>query len=158
MGVGFFDEAVDGGLEVGDGGEHAALEASACELGEEAFDGVEPGRRGWSEVERPARMLGQPFAHLGMLVGGIIVDDGVDILGSGDLRVDGAEEADELLVAMGLTSRRKPKPCIPSTRASPAGGERMEGLPTVKKLRAALPPRAPIEHAREWAVSYRPKY
>ena len=98
------------------------------------------------------------LAHLGMFVGGIIVDDGVDILGSGDLRVDGAEEADELLVAMGLTSRRKPKPCIPSTRASPAGGERMEGLPTVKKLRAALPPRAPIEHAREWAVSHRPKY
>ena len=36
--------------------------------------------------------------------------------------------------------------------------ERMEALPTVKKLRAALPPRAPIEHAREWAVSHRPKY
>src|SRR5215510_1531504 len=36
--------------------------------------------------------------------------------------------------------------------------ERMEGLPTVKKLRAALPPRAPIEHAREWATSHRPKY
>jgi glutathione S-transferase len=36
--------------------------------------------------------------------------------------------------------------------------ERMEGLSTVKKLRAALPARAPIEHAREWAVSHRPKY
>src|SRR5262245_41013645 len=36
--------------------------------------------------------------------------------------------------------------------------ERMEGLPAVKKLRASLPPRIPIEHAREWAVSHRPKY
>jgi glutathione S-transferase len=36
--------------------------------------------------------------------------------------------------------------------------DRMEALPTVKKLRAALPPRAPIEHAREWAISHRPKY
>ena len=36
--------------------------------------------------------------------------------------------------------------------------ERLEALPTVKKLRAALPPRAPIEHAREWAISHRPKY
>ena len=36
--------------------------------------------------------------------------------------------------------------------------ERMEALPTVNRLRAALPPRAPIEHAREWAVSHRPKY
>jgi glutathione S-transferase len=34
----------------------------------------------------------------------------------------------------------------------------MEALPTVRKLRAALPPRTPIEHAREWATSHRPKY
>jgi glutathione S-transferase len=36
--------------------------------------------------------------------------------------------------------------------------ERMEGLPAVKQLRSSLPPRAPIEHAREWALSHRPKY
>jgi glutathione S-transferase len=36
--------------------------------------------------------------------------------------------------------------------------ERMEALPSVRRLRAALPPRAPIEHARAWAVSHRPKY
>lgn len=36
--------------------------------------------------------------------------------------------------------------------------ERMEALPSVRKYRAALPPRSPIEHAREWAVSHRPKY
>lgn len=36
--------------------------------------------------------------------------------------------------------------------------ERMEDLPTTKKLRAILPPRAPILHAREWANSHRPKY
>jgi glutathione S-transferase len=36
--------------------------------------------------------------------------------------------------------------------------ETMEALPAVKKLRAALPPRAPIEHAREWAILHRPKY
>ena len=36
--------------------------------------------------------------------------------------------------------------------------ERMENLPTTKKLRASLPPREPIAHAREWAVAHRPKY
>lgn len=36
--------------------------------------------------------------------------------------------------------------------------ERMEGLPTTQKLRAILPPREPIQHAREWATSHRPKY
>ena len=30
--------------------------------------------------------------------------------------------------------------------------ERMENLPTTQKLRAALPPRGPILHAREWAI------
>jgi glutathione S-transferase len=36
--------------------------------------------------------------------------------------------------------------------------ERMEALPSVRKLRAVMPPRTPIEHAREWAISHRPKY
>ena len=36
--------------------------------------------------------------------------------------------------------------------------ETMEALPTVQSFRASLPPRGPIEHAREWAVSHRPKY
>jgi glutathione S-transferase len=36
--------------------------------------------------------------------------------------------------------------------------ERMESLPATQKLRAILPPRTPIEHAREWANSHRPKY
>jgi glutathione S-transferase len=36
--------------------------------------------------------------------------------------------------------------------------ERMENLPATRKLRAILPRRDPIEHAREWANSHRPKY
>ena len=36
--------------------------------------------------------------------------------------------------------------------------ERMENLPTTKKMRAGMPPREPIQHAREWAISHRPKY
>ncbi|UEM15870.1 glutathione S-transferase family protein [Bradyrhizobium barranii subsp. barranii] len=36
--------------------------------------------------------------------------------------------------------------------------ERMESLPTTQKLRAILPPRARIAHAREWAHSHRPRY
>ena len=36
--------------------------------------------------------------------------------------------------------------------------ERMEALPTTIRSRAALPPREPMPHAREWAISHRPKY
>jgi glutathione S-transferase len=36
--------------------------------------------------------------------------------------------------------------------------ERMEGLPAVQRLRRATADLPPIEHARKWAVSHRPKY
>lgn len=47
---------------------------------------------------------------------------------------------------------------LPKYPAVVAWNTRMEALPSVRKLRASLPPRTPIEHAREWAVSHRPKY
>ena len=69
IGVCLSDKAVDSDLEVNDRSEHAALETTARELGEEAFDRIEPGCGGWGEVERPARMPSQPLVHLRMLVG-----------------------------------------------------------------------------------------
>ena len=50
------------------------------------------------------------------------------------------------------------KAMYPKYPAFCAWRERMEHLPTTRKLRAALPVRKPIEHAREWANSHRPKY
>jgi hypothetical protein len=38
----------------------------------------------------------------------------------------------------------------PNFPAICAWRERMEALPTLKRFRAAQPPRAPIEHARRW--------
>src|SRR5689334_5555252 len=66
--------AVDGTLEVGDAREHAAADALAGDLGEEALDQVEPGGRGWREVPVAARMLRQPCLHDRMLMGGVVVD------------------------------------------------------------------------------------
>src|SRR4029077_9287471 len=90
------------GLEFVDGSEHAAHQAPAREFGKEAFDGVEPGCRGWGEVEGPARMPGKPGAHLGMFVSGVVVDDGVDRFSLRYPSLDGVEEADELLMAVAL--------------------------------------------------------
>ena len=36
--------------------------------------------------------------------------------------------------------------------------ERMAALSTLRRFRAAQPARGPIEHARKWVVSHRPKY
>jgi glutathione S-transferase len=58
--------------------------------------------------------------------------------------------------AFGLTEEGKRM--FPKYPAFCRWRERMEALPTVRRFRAALPPHAPIEHAREWAVSHRPKY
>ena len=33
--------------------------------------------------------------------------------------------------------------------------ERMSALPSIKSFRATLPPRTPIEHARQWAIEHR---
>ena len=65
--------------------EDAALEPALGQLGEEALDGVEPGGRGRREVEGEARMAAEPGADLGMLVGGVVVEDDVDDLAGRDL-------------------------------------------------------------------------
>ena len=108
IGVCLGDEVVDGNLQVHDGSEHASLEATARELGEEAFDRIEPGCRGRGEVERPAGMPCQPLAYLRMLVGRIVIDDGVDYFPCRDLLLDRVEEANELLVAYLRSDKTSP--------------------------------------------------
>src|SRR5271154_1261729 len=53
-------------------------------------------------MERPSRMAFEPSADVGMLMDGVIVDDGVDRLARGRLLLDDIEEANELLMAMAL--------------------------------------------------------
>jgi hypothetical protein len=88
--------------------EGSASDLAACDGGEEAFDGVEPQGRGRREMERPARMIGQPFENVGLFVSGVVVDDGVDDFSGWDGAFDGVEEADELLVAMPLHAASDP--------------------------------------------------
>ena len=49
-------------------------------------------------MEREARMPVEPLAHLGMFVGGVIVEDHMDALVGGDCGIDRVQEANELLV------------------------------------------------------------
>lgn len=63
--------------------EDAPLQALPGEPGDQAFDGVEPQAQGRREVERLPRMRREPGQHLGVLVGGIVVESSVDALSSG---------------------------------------------------------------------------
>ena len=53
-------------------------------------------------MEGEARVPLEPLADLGMLVGGVVVEDYVDRLAGGHPRFDQIEKADEFLVAMPL--------------------------------------------------------
>jgi hypothetical protein len=58
------DEAVDRGLEIDEGAEHAVLKPPAGEDREEPFDRIQPGTRRREEVEGPAPMTIEPGPHL----------------------------------------------------------------------------------------------
>ena len=90
------------------------------ELRKEAFDSVEPGAVDRYEVEGEAPVAAEPGAHLGMLVGGVVVEDHMDALADLDLGLDGVEEADEHLVAVALHVQRPMT--LPSSVSRAANG------------------------------------
>ena len=98
--IGLGEVAVDSGLEIDDALEDAAFEPLPGQLGEEAFDGIEPGGRGRGEVEMEPRVPFEPGPHLRMLVRRIVVDDQMQFLPGRGLTVDLVEETDEFLMPM----------------------------------------------------------
>ncbi len=95
-----FDVAGDFGFEFGNGFEDATADFSASDGREEALDRIQPWCRCRREVERPARVIVEPFHDGGMLVRRVIVENGVDDLASRNGALDGGQEADELLMPM----------------------------------------------------------
>jgi hypothetical protein len=81
-----------------DAAEASATDRLLSDQAEPAFDLVQPGRTGGRVVDVEAGPLRQPEAHLGMLVGGIVVDDQMDIEICGHCLVDALEKAGELLM------------------------------------------------------------
>src|SRR5205823_7183046 len=69
---------------------------------EEALDSVEPGSGCRGEVEDKSSMFIEPLHDVGVLVGGIVVDDDMDRLFLGHSGLDDVEKPDEFLMAMAL--------------------------------------------------------
>jgi hypothetical protein len=90
--VGLPEEAAGGGLEIDDRAEDPAFEAPG-QLGEEALYGIEPGGRGRCKMKDEARTPGEPGAHLGVLVGRVIIKNDVDHLAVRDVGLDRIEKA-----------------------------------------------------------------
>ena len=149
-GVVLVEVAVDGGLQVDDGGEDTAANAPSGENGEEILDSIEPGTGGGSEMEHPAGMPGEPVTDFRVLVGGIVVEHGMDELAGRHLSFDGFQEADEFLVGV-LLHAAPQHPAVQYVEGGEQGGgpvalvvvghgpafaglERQSGLGAVERL------------------------
>ena len=73
------DEVVDFFDQIGDGIEGAAPDSALGDQGEEAFDLIEPRGIGRREVHVPAGSAREPSSDFGMLVGGVVVNDEMDV-------------------------------------------------------------------------------
>ena len=69
----------DRGLEFSDAAEDTAADGVVGDQAEEAFAQVDPGGRCRGEVEAEARVALEPSPDLGVLVGGVVVDDQIQI-------------------------------------------------------------------------------
>ena len=88
----------DGTTQLGDVAEAGALESATGELGEEAFDLIEPGAVGGDEVEVPAWVAREPAYDQVGLVSGVVIEHRMDIQAGWSAILDLFEEGEELLV------------------------------------------------------------
>ena len=86
------DEVINALHELFDAGERAASDGFVGDQREEAFDLIEPRAVGRDEVHVPARSGCQPCLDLRMAVGGVVVDDAVDVQIGGHGLVNLAQE------------------------------------------------------------------
>src|ERR1700690_4077137 len=94
------EKSVDRSLKIDDRFEDALLQPSLGQGCEEPLDGIEPGARGWREMEDEPLVSSEPLDNLGMLVGGVVVEDHVHHFTGRNLSFDGVQKADELLMSM----------------------------------------------------------
>ncbi len=99
-GVVFVDDAADGVLEFAYGAADAVFETASCQLGEDAFERVQPRARGGGDVEGPARMACKPDLDVLVLVSSVVVEDGMDRDAGGYRVRDAVKASRERLVAM----------------------------------------------------------
>ena len=70
--------ADDRRFQFGNALEDAAADAVVGDLGEEAFDEIEPGGGGRGEVQVHTPMADEPGLDVRVLVGGVVIDDEVE--------------------------------------------------------------------------------
>jgi hypothetical protein len=85
-----------------DVGEGTATDGAMGDQAKPSFDLIEPGGRGWGEVDVIARSPGELGFDLGVLVSGVVIDDEMDIEIVGHVGIDVTQEREDFLVPMTL--------------------------------------------------------
>ena len=98
----FLDISENAFLESFDAGKDAAPELILGQVAEESFDHVEPTAAGGREVEMKALVARRPAQNHRVFVGGIVVDDQVQLFVGGRLAIDETQELQPFLMAMTL--------------------------------------------------------
>src|SRR5712664_3797237 len=98
--VSMLDPLVNRGLEFGDVVEGSSPDALASDFGEEPLDEVEPGTGCRREVQCEAFVSHQPALHGRRLVGGVVVEDQMQIEMCGRLAGDCFQKRQELVCPM----------------------------------------------------------
>ncbi len=94
------NELVNSFHELFDTGEGAPPDGFVGNDAKPNLDLVEPGGIGGDEVEVETRIAGHPKANFLVLVGGVVVDDEMDLKISGDVGIDVTQKLQKLLVAV----------------------------------------------------------
>src|SRR5260370_38814733 len=98
----FLDMSEYAYLESFDAGKCAAPELILGQVAEESCDHVEPTAAGGREVEMKALVARRPAQNRRVFVGGIVVDDKVELFVGGCLAIDETQELQPFLMAMTL--------------------------------------------------------
>src|SRR5213075_2050262 len=100
VGVVMRDELIDALHELLDAGERSAPDRLVGDQRKESLDLIQPGAVGRDEVHVPAWPVGQPRLDLRMTVGGVVVDDAMDVELGRHSSFDLAQKRQELLMPM----------------------------------------------------------
>ena len=89
----FADVAANGGDQRRHTAEGPPAQALAGNVGEEAFDEIQPRRSGRREVEMNPRVLHEPRLHSRMFMGAIVIENEMDVAAPRGLPIDGVPVA-----------------------------------------------------------------
>src|SRR6516225_8980907 len=116
------DEVVDGFDQLGDAAEGATAESFPGQFAEPALDQVEPRAGCRREVKVEALMGQEPLSDLRMTMSAVVVKDKMEVDRLGELPVQPAQEAQELLMPVARRAGAEHSALSDIERGEQAGG------------------------------------